>query len=146
MEVNMFRNGSFFIRLIFALVLIGALAWGASAIFQAGQAQGYAAGLAQAQGGSANPEVAPGAPSPVVPYYGYWPTMRPHFGFFPFFGFFLVIPFLFLLFGLLFRPWRYGPMGYGHHHGHPHGHPWGRWDYPGAPAPDQPEASQEPEK
>jgi len=136
----MFRIGSIFMRLVFAVILIGALAWGASAIFQAGQAQGYAAGLAQ--GGSGNPEIAPGAPAPVVPYYGYWPYMRPHFGFFPFFGLFLVIPFLFLLFGFLFRPWRYGPMGYGHHHGPP----WGRWDRPGAPAPDQPEASKEPEK
>jgi hypothetical protein len=141
MEVKMFRTGSFFLRLLFGLILIGALVWGASAIFQAGQAQGYALGLSQ--GSAANPEITPGVQPPMVPYYGYWPFARPYFGFFPFFGLLLLIPLAFLLFGLLFRPWRYGYGSKGYYH---HGHPWGPWGQPGAPVPDQPEAPKEPEK
>ncbi len=130
----MFRTGSFFLRLLFGLILVGALVWGASATYQAGQSQGYAIGLAQGSQDSA--EIAPGAPPAGLPYYGYWPYMRPHFGFFPFFGVLFLIPLAFLFFGFLFRPWRYrfGPKGYHHH-----GHPWG-------PDPDQPQASQDLEK
>lgn len=148
----MFR-GNFFFRAIAALILVGLLAAGGYFIFQAGQAQGYAMGVAAsaasaAPGGSSS-GVAPSVPVQpgVAPYmypgYYYPGFYRPHF-FFPFWGpFGLLIPllFFFLIIGL-FRAifWRrghgYGPGYYGH--GHWHG------DWQGQPGPHPGEGSQPP--
>ena len=128
MEVEMSNTGSFALRLIGVLILIGLLIGGGVMIYRAGVAQGIAQApeVAQAiQKSAENGQVAP-----VPPMYGYgygypyaWGYPRP-FGFFPF-GFFGAILFFFLFFGLLrflfFRPWR---MGWGYY-GHRHGRPWG---------------------
>lgn len=158
----MFRRGSFFfLRAIAFLVLIGLLVGGGVMLYQSGQAQGYAMGLAASGKELATPQtVVPGAPA--MPYYpgyyypGYW---RPHF-FFPFaplFGIFFLIVFFFVIsrvFGALFwrrHAWGYGPGAgpwQGGLHGHgPHGWgpgPWGQ----GQPeqGPETPEAPAQPEK
>lgn len=128
----MSRGVSFAIRFIFFLVLLGGLALGAYAVFNAGQAQGYALGIAQA--GAETGELAPGGLPPYA--YGYYPHWRP-FGFFGGFGL-LVLPFFglltfLLLARLVFRPWgwRYGYPG--RHGMPPHGwHPgWGAPWQPG---------------
>jgi len=130
----MFPRGSFVLRLIGVLLLIGLLIGGGAMAYRAGIAQGIARA----------PEVATaisnaavnGQPVPAYgygygygyPYYGF----RPHFGFFPFGGIFGLILFFFLFFGLMrlifFRRWAWG-------HGHMHGHgPWkgypGSWGTP----------------
>jgi hypothetical protein len=107
----MFRFG-FVWRLLFALLVIGVLVAGGTALFRAGWAQGYQVGaLATAPGGSGN--------APALPYYYPPYAFYPPFGFHPFglfglvFGFFLI----FFLFGGLFRflGWRHwaGHTGYG---------------------------------
>lgn len=125
----MFNNrGSFVVRLIGALLLVGLLIGAGALAYRAGVAQGIARApeVAEALSSAAeNGQVAP------VPGYGY-PVygMRPHFGFFPFGGIFGFILFLFLFFGLMrlifFRPWSWH---YGHMHGRgywkKHGRHWG---------------------
>ena len=129
----MFNNrGSFVLRLIGALLLIGLMIGGGAMAYRAGVAQG----IAQA------PDVAEalsnGAEGGSVHTYGYhypYYRMRPHFGFFPFGGIFGTILFIFLFFGLMrmiFRPWGWH---YGHMHGRgpwkKHGRHWGGppWAY-----------------
>jgi hypothetical protein len=123
----MFYRGSFFLRVLAALLLIGGLVIGGVLIFQAGQAIGYTQGAALSYG-----EV-PAQP-PGAPYYpGYaWPQ----FGFFPF----LILPLLCLgglaLLAVLalggffrYRVWGCPPKGaqtgaaWQGWHAHPH--PWG---------------------
>lgn len=120
----MFHRGFLFLRILGALLIIGALIAAGTGIFQAGQAQGYALGLA-----------ASGKEVPVPqPYYGYgyW---GPHFfPFSPLFGFFIVGGLFFLVFfvfGGLFRrhAWNRSPMG-------PYG-PWG-WGPQGPQGPQSP--------
>jgi hypothetical protein len=111
----MFYRGSFFVRILLALVLLGVLAVGGYLIFQAGQAQGYA--LGQAAAGQA-----PGAQA--LPYPGYFPYPMYYRGFIfpPFFGLFCLGGLLFLFFialGGFFRP-RYW-------HRHPHGPSYEHW-------------------
>ncbi|HLE14552.1 MAG TPA: hypothetical protein VI776_07375 [Anaerolineales bacterium] len=121
----MFYRGSFFIRFLLVLVLLGVLAAGGYLIFQAGQAQGYALGQAAA----GDP---PGAQA--LPYPGYFPYMMPYRGFFfpPFFGLLCVGGLLFVFFlaaGGLFRPhhWRHTP----HDPYHEHWHGWHEGKHPG---------------
>jgi hypothetical protein len=130
----MFSRGSFVLRLIGVLLLVGLMLGGGALAYRAGLAQGIARA----------PEVATailnaaenGQPLPVPGYgysYGYpYYGLRPHFGFFPFGGILGFILFTFLFFGLLrlifFRPW-------GWHYGHIHGRgPWkgygGPWGTP----------------
>jgi hypothetical protein len=130
----MSNRGSFFLRALGALILIGVLLAGGVLLYQAGQAQGYQMGVAaasQAAGGET-----PGT-APMVPYGpGYWPYSRgPHFGFFPFFPFgwlcgsiFLVLLVLFAL-RMIFWPrrWHHHGKGPGGWEGHPH--PWGPYGW-----------------
>jgi hypothetical protein len=131
----MSHRGSFFLRALGVLILIGALLAGGTLIFRAGQAQGYSMGAAAAsQAASAE---TPGT-AQLVPYGpGYWPYYaRPHFGFYPFFPFgglcgsiLLVLLVLFAL-RLIFRPrhWFYHGKGPGDWGNPPHSwgpHPWG---------------------
>ena len=122
----MFHRGSFFIRALAFFVIAGIFIGGGILIYQAGQAQGYALGLAAGSSES----LAPGG----LPYPGYYlPYLQPHFGFSPFGPLLGMLAFgalLFLFFGLMgamFRPhaWRMG-----HHPGSWQGgpagpHPWG---------------------
>ena len=131
----MSNRGSFFLRSLGVLILIGVLLAGGALLFQAGQAQGYQIGVAAA-GQAVNGET-PGT-APLVPYgRGYWPYYaRPPFGFFPFFPFgglcgsiLMVLLVLFAL-RLIFRPrhWFYHGKGPGDWGEHPHEwgpHPWG---------------------
>ena len=109
----MSNRGSFFLRGLGVLILIGALLAGGLLLFRAGQAQGYQMGAAAASA------VASGetpAPAPVTPYGpGYWPAYRPyypglHFGFFPFFplgglcGSILLVFLVLFALRLIFRP------------------------------------------
>jgi hypothetical protein len=122
----MFRTGSFFLRLLGFLVLVGLLIAGGALIYQAGQNQGYL--LGQAAAGAEAPagvQPAPLAPG-YLPYYYY----RPHFGFFPFggfFGLFLGALLIFFLLRLVFWPRHWGYHGWGHRYGgwHDHPHEWG---------------------
>ena len=124
----MFNNkGSFILRLVGILLLIGLVIGGSVMAYRVGVAHGIAQAPEVAQ--ALSDAVEDGAALPV-PGRGYgFPyltnRMRPQFGFLPFpsiFGFFL---FLLLFFGLLrlvfFRPWawHYGPM-----------HGRGPWDIP----------------
>jgi hypothetical protein len=143
----MFHKGHFILRLFGALLLIAALVGGGALLFRAGQAQGYAIGLAN----SAAEQLAPGAnPAPGAvpgPFYGYG-YYRPHFmPFFAPFGFLgggLIVLFFFLFVGGIFRmfAWRRHAMwhtGYGSHgpwSGGPH--PWGGPTPPWASQPGDP--------
>jgi hypothetical protein len=131
----MFNNrGSFVIRLIGVLLLLGLMIGGGVMTYKAGVAQG----IAQApEVASAISDAAEGGQAAPMPYgYGYpGYRMRPHFGFFPFGGIFGTILFIFLFFGLMrmiFRPWGWH---YGHMHGRgpwkKHGRHWGPppWPY-----------------
>jgi len=127
----MFNNrGSFLLRLIGALLLIGLLIGGGMMAYRAGIAQGVARAPEVA---AAISDAAEGGQVAPMPYgYGY-PGYRihPHFGFFPFGGIFGFFLFIFLFFGLMrmiFRPW-------GWHYGHIHGRgPWkGRGRHWGPP-------------
>jgi hypothetical protein len=123
----MFRFGSFIVRLLLALVLIGLLVAGGTALYRAGWANGYQAAAVSA--GNAGKAV-----TPPVPYFAYPPAyFGPGYfypGFFPFgpllgIGFFLLV--FFLIGGIFrfafYRRWAgkygsggpYGPGGWGHH-------------------------------
>lgn len=128
----MFRKGGFIVGLLAILLLAALLVAGGIWLFQAGQAQGYALGMAAAAPAS-SVETAPGNPAAPGVYPGYpgWMAYAPwHFGFFPapFLGLLcLGALFFFFLFaaGGLFRM-RY----WGRHPGHWHGPkggpgPWG---------------------
>ena len=118
----MFNRGSFVLRLIGALLLVGLMIGGGVIAYRAGVAQGIAQAPAVAEVLSNAAESGQGLPVPAYgygyPYHGF----RPHFGFFPFGGIFGFILFIFLFFGLMrlifFRPWAW-------HYGHMHGRgPW----------------------
>ena len=126
----MFNNrGSFVLRLIGALLLVGLMIGGGAMAYRAGVAQGIAQAPAVAEALSNAAESGQSLPVPAYgygyPYYGF----RPHFGFFPFGGIFGFILFIFLFFGLMRmiffrrRAWHYGPV---HGHGPWKGYgPWG---------------------
>ena len=133
----MFNNrGSFVLRLIGALLLVGLMIGGGVMAYRAGVAQGIAQAPQVAEALSNAAESGSGLPYPAYgygyPHYGF----RPHSGFFPIGGIFGAILFIFLFFGLMrlifFRhwAWHYGPMhgrgpwkGYGRYWGPP---PWAR--------------------
>lgn len=105
----MFHKGFFVLRILATLLLVGLLIGGGFALFRAGQAQGYAQGLATASqntttGAAPAVPAAPYAPwmVPGYPYrYGFY---GPHF--FPVFPFFAVgalIFFTVFVFGGLMR-------------------------------------------
>ena len=141
----MFQRGSIILRVFATLLLVGLLVAAGFMIFRAGQAQGYAMGVAQAANGQ---QVAPGtngAPGTLPWMYpgslpGYWPGYyyRPHFFFGPLFGIFFFFLFFFLIGGLFRRAWGWGrPHGpWGHHYYGPHPHGWG-------PPPGEPGQQQE---
>ena len=125
------NRGSFVIRLIGALLLIGLMIGGGALAYRAGVAQGVARAPAVAEALSNAAENGQGLPYPA---YGYgYPgyRMHPHFGFFPFGGIFGLIFFMFLFFGLMrmifFRRWAWG---YGHMHGRSHWKGYGPWGSP----------------
>jgi hypothetical protein len=103
----------FFIRLVGIVLMVGVLIAVGWLAFRAGQAQGYALGLA------ASSEELPASPAGVPGIYpGYAYGARPYFGFMPFWPIFclfgLGVLFLFAL-GAIFRPrhWHgYGRPGY----------------------------------
>jgi hypothetical protein len=117
----MFRAGSFFVRLLVVLLLIGGLAAGGAALYQAGQAQGYALGIAAADGDQlAQPPAAPFYPGYYMPRPFFFPLWAPFGIFFSigmFFLFFFMVGGLFrFLFWGRFRgrgPWRHHPYGSG---------------------------------
>jgi len=125
----MFDRGSFVLRLIGVLLLVGLMIGGGVMAYRAGVAQGIAQAPAVAEALSNAAENGQGVPVPGYgygygyPYYGF----RPHFGFFPFGGIFGFILFFFLFFGLMrlifFRPWGWHMYGRGPWKGY--GHPWG---------------------
>jgi hypothetical protein len=109
MEVNMFRCGSFFVRIVGALLLVGVLFAVGALAFQAGQAQGYA--LAMTRSGEELTTPSAGIPGLAYwgqPYFGMLPS--PYLGVLCLFGLGLI--FLFAL-GTIFRPWGW----YGHSRG-----------------------------
>ena len=127
----MFHRGSFFIRFLLALLVIGLLFAGGAALYRYGFTQGYtqAVIIAANEGNQTTPAV------PINPGWIYaYPPM--HWGFFPGFPLFGLVLIGFLLFaalGFLFRPrhWGHSPMGAypGHWHGHESGWgtpPWAR--------------------
>lgn len=129
----MFDRGSFVLRVVGALLLVGLMIGGGAIAYRAGVAQGIAQAPAVADALSNAAEA--GQPLPVpgygygYPYYGF----RPHFGFFPFGGILGFILFFFLFFGLLrlifFRPWVW-------HYGSMHGRgPWKGYGGPWGPPP-----------
>lgn len=140
----MFQRGGFIVlRVLLFLLIIGGLIAGGVWLYNSGQAQGYALGLA------AN-DKAPAAPSQALPGQGYYPGYfygpgyGPWFGrahFFPFFGlfFFCGIPllFIFLISGAIHR------HGWRHHgwEGRPVGGPWEHHHWHG---PEQPKEEQQP--
>jgi hypothetical protein len=114
----MFYRGSFFVRFLLVLVLLGILTAAGYLIFQDGQAQGYALGQAAS-------EKAPSVPA--LPYPGYYPYLTPYHGFFfpPFLGFLCIGGLLFVFFiagGGLFRPHHW--YRYAHGPNHEHWHEW----------------------
>ena len=129
----MFNRGSFVLRTIGVLLLVGLMIGGGAMAYRAGVTQGIARAPEVATAISNAAESGMGAPMPGYgygygyPYYGF----RPHFGFFPFGGIFGSILFLFLFFGLLrlifFRRWAWG---YGHMHRHGHWKGYGPWGPP----------------
>ena len=131
----MFKNGSFTLRLIGALLLVGLMIGGGVLAYQAGVAQGVAQAPEVAQALSDAVEEGGALPLPAYGfgrgYPAYW--MHPHSGFFPFAGVIGFVLFMLLFFGLLrlvfFRHWvwHYGPMhGRGPWKGHSGywGPPW----------------------
>jgi hypothetical protein len=127
----MFNRGSFILRLIGVLLLVGLMIGGGVLAYRAGVAQGIAQAPEVAKAISNAAQNGQGMPVPAYgygyayPFYGF----HPPFGFFPFgiFGFILII---FLFFGLMrlifFRPWAWH---YSHMHGRGpwkgYGGPWG---------------------
>jgi uncharacterized membrane protein YhdT len=127
----MLNRGSFVLRLIGILLLVGLMIGGGVMAYRAGMAQGIAQAPAVAEALSNAAESGQSLPVPAYGYgYGYLGyRMHPHFGFFPFGGIFGSILFIFLFFGLLrliFRPWawHYGPM-HGRAPWKGYGGPWG---------------------
>jgi len=128
----MFNRGSFVLRLIGALLLVGLMIGGGAMAYRAGVAQGIAQAPQVAAAISNAAESGQGLPVPAYGYgYGYpGYGFRPHFGFFPFGGVLGFIFFMFLFFGLMrmifFRRWAWG---YGHMNRRDywkgHAHPWG---------------------
>ena len=121
----MFRR-SFFARLLAVIIFLAVLAAGASLIYRAGEAQGYAMGAAAAAQTDPSQVQPPAAP---YAYPGYYYGPRPFFA--PLwapFGFLFFIGWMFFLFfvvGGIFRflAWgRFGPGRPGWHHHH-HEHP-----------------------
>lgn len=121
----MFRFG-FFGRLLLALLIVGFLLAGGTALYRFGWAQGYQVGALATNTGSQ-------AGAPQAPYYGFYPPMRfwpgyPGFlsPFWPFLGIGFFLLFFFLVGGLFrFWGWRrwggyYGPGPWGPGYG-PHG-------------------------
>ena len=114
----MFKNGSFTLRLIGALLLVGLMIGGGVLAYQAGVTQGVAQAPEVAQALSEAVEEGGALPLPVYGYGRGYPTywMRPHSGFFPFAGVIGFVLFILLFFGLLrlvfFRHWvwHYGPI------------------------------------
>ena len=134
----MFRVGSFFVRLIAALLVFGLLIAGGVALYNAGQAQGYAMGVAASSTEGTN--LLPAAPGYTYPY------LMPRFGFYT--PLLCVLPILglgllaFLTFGFFFRPRHSmrragGPWAGKYWHMHPYG------PYPGSP--EAPESESPPE-
>jgi hypothetical protein len=126
----MFNRGSFALRLIGVLLLVGLMIGGGVMAYRAGVTQGITQAPEVARAISSAAESGQGMPVPAYGYgYGY-PSygFRPHFGFFPFGGIFGFILFIFLFFGLMrlifFRPWAW-------HYGHMHGR--GSWKGNGGP-------------
>lgn len=128
----MFNRGSFVLRLIGILLLVGLMIGGGAMVYRAGVAQGIAQAPQVATAISNAAESGQALPVPGYGYgYGYpYYGIRPHFGFFPFGGIFGFILFIFLFFGLMrlifFRRWAWG---YGRMHGRGpwkgHGGHWG---------------------
>ena len=125
----MFNRGSFVLRLIGVLLLVGLMIGGGAMAYRAGVAQGIAQAPEVARAISNAAQNGQGLPAPTYGYgYGYpFYGFHPHFGFFPFgiFGFILII---FLFFGLMrlifFRPWAW-------HYSHMHGRgPWKGYGVP----------------
>lgn len=114
-------NGRLVFRILYAVILITVLAGFGIMIYNAGIAQGIAAGgsfIAPVQ-----PSQDMGAAQLPYRYYGYGPFIRPWgFGFFPF-GCLFPLLFFFLFFalfrGFFFRGWR------GRGWNSPHYHGWG---------------------
>lgn len=112
-------NGRFFLRILFAIILIAALVGIGFSIYNTGVAQGMAA--------SGKLPVLPNQGIAPYPYYApFYPHFGWGFGFFPF-GFIIPILFFFLFFallrGLFFRGMMYrgwGRMG----SGGPNGENW----------------------
>jgi len=127
----MFNRGSFVLRLIGALLLVGLMIGGGMMAYRAGVAQGIAQAPVVAEALSNAAESGQGVPVPAYGYGypGYW--MRPHFGFFPFHGFLGIVFFMFVFFGLMrllfFRRWAWG---YGHMHRRGHWKGYGPWGPP----------------
>ena len=127
----MFSRGSFVVRLIGILLLVGLMISGGYMAYNAGVTQGVAQSPEVAEAYSSAAESGQSLPVPGYDYRFGYPgyRMRPHFGFFPFgsiFGFFLFICLFFGLMRMIFRPrwgWHYGHHGRGPWKGH--GHPWG---------------------
>ena len=152
----MSHRGSFFLRSLGVLILIGAMLVGGVLLFRAGQAQGYLMGASAATSAASGETLETALAVPYSP--AYWPYYaRPHFGFFPFAPFgglcgsiLLVLLVLFAL-RLIFRPHFWGYPGYWHGHPHPgEGPPWMKgWGSEGAaeekkaPPADQPPAASE---
>jgi hypothetical protein len=110
----MSRSGYFFFRVLAGVLTLAALIIGGVLIYNAGQAQGYALGLATSgEGAQLQAPAAPIYPG-GAPYWGW------HFGFFPFSPFFGLFCFgglillLFFAIGGIFRPmhWRHHPGGH----------------------------------
>ena len=114
--VHTHRRGFIVFRILAALLLIGLLAGAGVLIYQAGQAQGYALGVAA----GANPPAEGVAPVPLYPgYYAPW-FYRPHF--FPWGGILLALLALWLVGGLVrMSVWRHWGM---HRAGMGPGHDW----------------------
>jgi hypothetical protein len=134
----MFRTGWIVFRIVSTLILIGILIGGGVMIYNAGQAQGYAMGLAAAS----QDGVAPAPYSGIAPFYGYAPFYGPGWGhafFFPFgpiFGFLAVGALFFLFFGALGAIFRRRSWGHGAWTGgQRQDHPWRHGPWAGQPQP-----------
>jgi hypothetical protein len=120
MEVNMSRKGSFWFSLTAFFVLAVILVIGGALLYQAGQAQGYALGLAATSGDA--PAALPAAGVYAVqPWVGF-----PGAGLW--FALLCLLPLAFIVFlsALRFVTWRiwggpsyYGYRRWGRHHWHP---------------------------
>ena len=130
-------RGSFFLRLLGVVILVGVMLAGGALLFRAGQAQGYQMGVAASAASAATAGGETPSTAQVAPYGpGYWSGYGPyypypHFGFFPFGWLCGSIFFVFLaLFALrwIFFPHRWHHDGKGGWGEHPHAwgpHPWG---------------------